>query len=458
LEENKGLNQPEELVFTWTEQPKEVVLRYEAPLPHRSAPSAEEVPPPRDWGMEPPEVPKTDETPAPRRRRWPWILAGVLCAALLVGLGVAAAYSAVSLWQSISGFRAESGVDEDYDPAEEWEKEFEDGYRWEMSERERETNLPTYPLGGDFRLTYREDHGPELTPQEIYETVNPAVVAVVNYSATTSSVGTGVILSSDGYVLTNYHVISGGEECYILLSDGSYYPVRLVAGDYAKDLAVLKADAQDLPVAEFGDSDGLVVGDTVYAIGNPLGLELRGTLTDGLISAINRDVDVDGITMTLIQTNAALNSGNSGGPLINAYGQVVGINTIKMVSNYEDDALEGLGFAIPISSGAFVVNSLIQYGEVRPEPVLGIMVEQILTLLEDGTGGLRITEVTPDLGGHLAGIQPGDYIIAADGDPVATTNDIYRARRRYGEGEELPLTIWRNGEQLEVLVPLMVEE
>jgi len=140
-------------------------------------------------------------------------------------------------------------------------------------------------------------------------------------------------------------------------------------GDEKNDLAVLKVDGTDLPAAQFGDSDLLVVGDPVYAIGNPLGVELRGTLTDGIVSAINRDVQVDGRTMTLIQTNAALNSGNSGGPLINQYGQVVGINVIKMSSRYSN--VEGLGFAIPSASIQRIVNDLLTYGEVKPDAGAG---------------------------------------------------------------------------------------
>ena len=164
---------------------------------------------------------------------------------------------------------------------------------------------------------------------------------------------------------------SGVEELHLVaLADGSIFDAALVGYDAEQDLAVIKAQdtdgraAQGLPAAEFGDSDALSVGDPVYAIGNPLGVELRGTLTDGIVSAINRDVAVDGVTMTLIQTNAALNNGNSGGPLINVYGQVVGINTMKMGSS-STTSVEGLGFAIPISSTAYMINDLIAHGEVR---------------------------------------------------------------------------------------------
>ena len=154
----------------------------------------------------------------------------------------------------------------------------------------------------------------------------------------------------------------------------------------------MKVELTGLPAATFGDSDRLAVGDRVYAIGNPLGVELRGTLTDGIVSAINRDVWVDGRTMTLIQTNAALNSGNSGGPLINAYGQVVGINTIKMSSSYSN--IEGLGFAIPSASIRRLVNDLLTYGEVQPEPTFGVTVNQLGTWLEEDLRGIQVIDVT----------------------------------------------------------------
>ena len=200
-----------------------------------------------------------------------------------------------------------------------------------------------------------------------------------------------------------------------------------------------------LPAAEFGDSDALTVGDAVYAIGNPLGVELRGTLTDGIVSAINRDVFVDGVTMTLIQTNAALNNGNSGGPLINVYGQVVGINTMKMGSSITSN-VEGLGFAIPIASSAFMVNDLIAFGEIRGEAVIGITVNSDAVTLPDGTLALYVKEVTKDGPGDKAGIRGGDYILTADGEALTSANDLIRIRRRYDAGEALRLELMRNGE------------
>ena len=183
--------------------------------------------------------------------------------------------------------------------------------------------------------------------QSIYEKCIPSTVSILCTMPRGSATGSGVVLSSDGYVITNYHVVEGAAAVSVLFTDGRELPARMVGGDKLSDLAVLLVDAQDLTPAEFGDSDSLRVGDTVVAIGDPLGVELRGTMTDGIVSAINRNLTTDGRTLTLIQTNAALNSGNSGGPLINCYGQVIGINTMKIGDYVSSAGVEGLGFAIP---------------------------------------------------------------------------------------------------------------
>ena len=194
------------------------------------------------------------------------------------------------------------------------------------------------------------------------------------------------------------------------------------------------------------------MGDRDYAIGNPLGVELRGTLTDGIVSAINRDVWVDGRTMTLIQTNAALNSGNSGGPLINAYGQVVGINTIKMSSSYSN--IEGLGFAIPSASIRRLVNDLLTYGEVQPEPTFGVTVNQLGTWLEEDLRGIQVIDVTAGSAADLAGIRTGDFILSAAGTPVNSSQDLLRVRRGLYVGDQVTMEIWRDGQRLEVTLEL----
>lgn len=316
------------------------------------------------------------------------------------------------------------------------------------------TTIPKIQGDPSVRLACRDPQGQPLTAQEVYAKVNPSVVTVVSEQSEGASIGTGVIMTSDGYIITNAHVISGGKSCWVALDTGVTYEVNLVGFDEEEDLAVLKADPQNpLPAAEFGNSDLVQVGDTAYAIGNPLGVELRGTMTSGIISAVNRAVEVDGKTMTLLQTSAALNNGNSGGPLINEYGQVIGINTLKMSTTDSTEAtVEGLGFALPISSVSFVVNDLIANGHYRGAPSLGITVT---TVEKDGGGTqVQVMEVSAGSGAADAGLRAGDVILAADGQAVSVTSDLLTARRSHIIGDTVTLTILRDGQQFDVEVTL----
>ena len=321
-----------------------------------------------------------------------------------------------------------------------------------VRENSGEITIPLWAGEGNSSLMVAAEHGETVTAQQVYQQVNPAVVMVLAQLEDGTSVGTGVIFSSDGYILTNYHVLEGGSRCWVVLDTGYQCSAWYVAGDEDHDLAILMVDETELPTAEFGDSDLLTVGDQVYAIGNPLGVELRGTLTDGIVSAIDRDVMVDGRVMTLIQTNAALNSGNSGGPLINAYGQVVGINVIKMTSEYSN--VEGLGFAIPSASLERIVNDLLTWGESQPEPQLGVTVLQAGVEISEGTWGLEVIEVTAGSAAAEAGIQEGDYLLSANGEPLRSSRDLLRVRRHCYVGDELPVVLWRDGQRIEVVLRL----
>ena len=320
-----------------------------------------------------------------------------------------------------------------------------------------QSDVPTIPRADtdpDLRF-YCEKAGEEkLTIQQVYQQVNPATVLVLTDLGEKASVGTGVILTADGYIVTNAHVIAGGQNALVALYNGDRYEAELVGFSSTEDLALLKAvNASGLPTAPLGDSEECQVGDTVYAIGNPLGVELRGTLTQGIISAIDRPVTMEGRVMTLLQTTAALNNGNSGGPLINEYGQVIGINTLKMSTTDSTEAtVEGLGFALPISSVSFVVNDLIANGHYRGAPSLGITVT---TVEKDGGGTqVQVMEVSTGSGAADAGIQAGDVILAADGQAVSVTSDLLTARRSHIIGDTVTLTILRDGQQFDVEVPL----
>ncbi|MBQ2061965.1 MAG: trypsin-like peptidase domain-containing protein [Oscillospiraceae bacterium] len=318
----------------------------------------------------------------------------------------------------------------------------------------QKTEIPLIKGDPNVRLNVQTQRGDVLAPVDIYAKVNPSVVMVVAENGAKSSVGTGIIMTSDGYIITNAHVISGGKACWVALDTGVTYDVKLVGFDKDEDLAVLKAEnAKNLPAAEFGDSESLQVGEPAYAIGNPLGVELRGTMTDGIISAVNRQIEVEGGSMTMIQTTAALNNGNSGGPLINSSGQIVGINTIKMSGGgWSGEAtVEGLGFALPISSVYYVVNDIIAYGAFRGVPTFGITV--ITNRSSSGTQ-VEVHSVDKDFGAAEAGVQPGDIIVAADGRPITQTADLLTVRRSHVVGDTVTLTILRNGRTMDVDVVL----
>ena len=406
--------------------PQEVVLRYEASV----TPIVERY-------VQPTPLPGRRRAGAPpvRRKKRRGITIFLVCMLVLAVLSGAV----TALWYN--------GVFDRYDSYGDDRFEHRDDPGYYESDSHGETTIKRLPNTDQVKLRYNEGHGEVLTIQEIYQKVNPSTVTVLTGMDDGSAmVGTGVIFTADGYVLTNAHVIAGGSECYVVLDTGEDYRAWLLGLDEEKDLAVIKINAKDLPAAEFGDSDALSVGDPVYAIGNPLGVELRGTLTDGIVSAINRDVAVDGVTMTLIQTNAALNNGNSGGPLINVYGQVVGINTMKMGSS-STTSVEGLGFAIPISSTAYMINDLIAYGEIRGEVMIGISVQTTPVTLDSGETALRVVEVTPGSPGDEAGIQKEDLLLTADGETLTKSTDLLRVRRRHEAGETLTLTYERGGKR-----------
>ena len=305
-----------------------------------------------------------------------------------------------------------------------------------------------------LRFSCTPQEGDALTAQEVYASVNPAVVMVaVALDEEKASIGTGVILTEDGYVVNNAHVIAGGSSAWVALDTGDVLDAELVGFDSGEDLALLKlVDVTGLPTAQLGDSDECVVGDAVYAIGNPLGVELRGTLTSGLISAIDRRVTLEGRVMTMLQTTAALNNGNSGGPLIDSYGQVVGINFMKLYARYS--TVEGLGFAIPSVQAERVVNDLLIYGEPQPEPLLGVSVLQVPDQLAEHLWGIQVKEVTAGGAADRAGVRAGDYLLAADGKETLSSADLLRARWQHHVGDEMTLTLWRRGEILTVTLEL----
>ncbi len=336
-----------------------------------------------------------------------------------------------------------------------------------------------------------------LSIPDIVEKVMPSVVGVsatFEYEVTTSSnfgnffgyggsgsdntttyeatgTGTGIIMSEDGYIITNAHCICDTEEdtnygeavaVSILLYDDTVYDATIIGYDTETDLAVLKIDATGLTAAEFGDSDELRVGELVVAIGNPLGFDLFGTTTCGIVSALNREITVNEKKMTLIQTDVAINSGNSGGPLINCYGQVIGINSLKMSSSSSSSAsVEGLSFAIPITSAADIINDLINYGYVTGRPqfgFIGVDVSESDSMRYNLPTGVYVYSVTEGSAADLAGLQQGDVVTAIEGTEISSMDELNEIKNEYSAGDTVTLSVYRSGEELELSVTLQEAE
>ncbi|MDO5545446.1 MAG: trypsin-like peptidase domain-containing protein [Eubacteriales bacterium] len=299
--------------------------------------------------------------------------------------------------------------------------------------------------------------GGGLSLQEIYTRNIPSVVSLTCQGSRSSSSGTGVVLSADGYIVTNAHVVENALTISVQLTDDRTFTARLVGCDDISDLAVLRIDCTDLTPAQFGDSSTLRVGDTVVAIGDPLGAAFRGTYTNGIVSAINRDVDVNGRTMTLIQTNAALNSGNSGGPLINCYGQVIGINTMKIGAFTDDAGVEGLGFAIPSTQVKEIVDQIISQGYVSGRPTLGITGESLSTFYQHYyrmPAGLYITEVEAGSDADSKGIQEGDMLLYLGDTRITSMDDLKAAVYDCEVGQTVDVIIYHRGQQYHVELTL----
>lgn len=261
-----------------------------------------------------------------------------------------------------------------------------------------------------------------------------------------SGAGSGVILTQDGYIVTNHHVIEDANSITVRTRSGDEYNASLVGSDEQSDLAVLKIDATGLAPAVLGDSTTLEVGDLAIAIGNPLG-ELGGSVTSGIISALDREMTIDGQTMTLLQTDAAVNPGNSGGGLFNANGDLIGIVNAKS----SGENVEGIGFAIPISTATDIIDELIANGEVTSRPTLGVSlynVEDEMTASQLGVDstGVYIVQIVDGGAADKAGLRSGDRIVSVDGSEVSSASDVRAALNKHKIGESISITVERNGQ------------
>lgn len=381
-----------------------------------------------------------------------WRIGGAI---LLVVLLIAAS----SLIFSGSNQRTEAPYISGDGMPDDW-NDYLDNYYQVTESKDAEIKLPRAELVPDFKVAISSDRGKELSLQELYDQCSKSIVAIKGYQDGVDGYywGSGIILSKDGLILTNTHVIENCDTASVTLFDNSSYDAALVGADSTSDIAVLRIEATGLTPASFGDSAELAIGDKVAAIGNPLGETFRMTLTDGIISAIDRGISYNGHSMTLLQTNTAINEGNSGGALFNMYGQVIGVTNMKMMSSYS--SIEGIGFAIPSSTIAAVADSLMQYGEVRGRTAIGITVGAIpenVTSHYDLPTGLYVSAVEEKSDAAAKGIQQGDIITAVNGNPASATSDILTVKNTLGVGDTITFTIWRDGETFDVDVTLVDE-
>ena len=326
---------------------------------------------------------------------------------------------------------------------------------------------PVYESGYNIKNVSETAEKQVLSVEEIAKRVGPSIVGiscsqvVKSYfgSQQSESSGSGIIIDAAGHIVTNYHVIENASKIKVKLTSGNEYDASVIGGDEKTDIAVIKINTnEELHIATIGNSDEVEVGSLAVAIGNPLASELFGTVTAGVISGVNRTMTVGQRDMTLIQTDAAISPGNSGGALINKYGEVIGINSVKLV----DDAAEGLGFAIPMNEAVPIVGDLLNYGYVKGRPMIGVSIREITpelayynNLLVDY--GLYVMSVTEGSGAEKAGLTRGDIILKVDGSKVTSSAQMNKIRDSHKAGEKINVTIMRGNKELTLSV-LLIED
>ena len=392
-------SQPNDL---WTGGP------WEQPAPVFPAPPAVEIPPRR------PPVLRPRRRRGLRRALFPFLTLFVLVVSLTVGT-VAVRY----LWP------------QEEHPDQVLTSQSEDPFG----------ALERADTGTGVTVTIQHQRGEAMLAPEIYQKCVPSIVSLWAEGEGAYSTGTGIVMSRDGYLLTNAHVVAGSRKVYAAFHDDTLLEAKLVGADADADIAVLKVQAQDLTPAEFGDSAQLLCGDMVVAIGDPLGY--RTSITQGIVSALDRVVNVDGVNMEVIQTSAPINFGNSGGALINDCGQVVGITTMKIVA--QDSTVEGLGFAIPMANVKETADWLI-----AGQPALGFTVNF-------GDGTLLVSQVERGSNAYAAGLREGDRVSGLNGTAVSSIQALKDAKAGLLPGESVSLQILRDGKTCSITFTVQQE-
>lgn len=403
------------------------------------------------------------------------IIAAVLC----LGIGCA---GGIQIYRFTNDNRFKNTADAENSESETSESGFSD-----VSDDNSDTKETPDPqkLPGLFDIAARSDS--KYLP-DIVDEIMPSVVGIsstfeIKYKTSSFypwfgfqseptvqegvATGTGIVMTEDGYICTNAHVVymsateeyEAGEaiEVSVLFSNEKEYDAKIVEYDVDSDIAVLKIDETGFTPAEFGNSDELRVGELVIAVGNPLGFELFGSVTSGIVSALNREISINDKNMTLIQTDAAINSGNSGGPLLNSCGQVIGINSAKMSSSYGTASVEGLGFAIPINDAKTIIDDLINKGYVTGRPQIGISGVNITESYSNYFGlpiGIYVRSIDKGSSAEEAGILAGDVIVGINDEPVTTVAELNNIKNKFKAGDTVTIKVYRNNEEIDLPVIL----
>lgn len=383
--------------------------------------------------------------PGNRRTR---IIALILCAVLLLGGMIYAALTAD--W---SGEQTNAdGMPKSYMTY------FEDYYST-ASKTPSSIKLQKVADRGSLTLQTGSSGAAKLSCNEIFQKCSPSVVGIKSFDGKSSdsySWGSGIVVSSDGYILTNTHVIDEGERATVQLYDGTACAAKLVAADSQSDVAILKIEKTGLTPAVFASSKNIRTGDAVCAIGNPLSPDYSLTMTSGIISATSREISYNGAVMKLLQTDTSINEGNSGGPLFNDRGQVIGITNMKIVSSFSN--IEGIGFAIPSDTLQSIVAALMNDGAVYGRSTIGVTVGPISEDIADYYDipvGLYVSEVLDNSDAQKQGIKKGDIITKVNGKDAHSTSDIAEEKSKLDIGDTIDFTVWRSGSTFKVSVKIM---
>lgn len=384
--------------------------------------------------------------PGNRRTR---LIAIIVCVLLLIGGGL---YAILSTDRS-------GGVTDDGDRMPKSYMTYFEDYYSSASNTPSSIKLEKVVDRGSLTLQTGSSGAAKLSFNEIFDKCSPSVVGIKSFDGKNSdsySWGSGIVVSSDGYILTNTHVIDEGERATVQLYDGSTFDAELVAADSQSDVAILKIEKTGLTPAVFASSKNIRTGDAVCAIGNPLSPDYSLTMTSGIISATSREVSYNGAVMNLLQTDTSINEGNSGGPLFNDRGQVIGITNMKIVSSFSN--IEGIGFAIPSDTLQSIVAALMNDGAVYGRSTIGVTVGPISEKIAeyyDIPVGLYVSEVLDNSDAQKQGIKKGDIIVKVNGKDAHSTSDIAEEKSKLDIGDEISFTVWRSGSTFDVSVKIM---